>query len=168
MARRTETAPSRNPQTKSLAPRLSRLTKSQPAQDRRHQAAPRTVSGRSLVARHPQGRRRPASCCGCGARSGCTSLAFRHDPLHARLYFAAVPLMPSVTRRRRPLQALLRAASWHRRKLAVVAAVATVLTGISATVPEGPAMITVVKAKSQLPGGAVLSATDLVLDPVMA
>jgi len=29
-------------------------------------------------------------------------------------------------------------------------------------------MITVVKAKSQLPGGAVLSATDLVLDPVMA
>jgi pilus assembly protein CpaB len=76
--------------------------------------------------------------------------------------------MPSVTRRRRPLQALLRAASWHRRKLAVVAAVATVLTGISAAVPEGPAMITVVKAKSQLPGGAVLSATDLVLDPVMA
>jgi pilus assembly protein CpaB len=29
-------------------------------------------------------------------------------------------------------------------------------------------MITVVKAKSQLPGGAVLSATDLVLDPVVA
>ena len=29
-------------------------------------------------------------------------------------------------------------------------------------------MITVVKAKSQLPGGAVLSAPDLVLDPVVA
>ncbi len=77
--------------------------------------------------------------------------------------------MPSVERtRRRPLHALARAASWHRRKLAVLAAVAAVLTGISAAAPEGPAMITVVKAKSQLPGGTVLSAEDLVLDRVTA
>ena len=76
--------------------------------------------------------------------------------------------LPSVAPRRRPLQALARAASWHRRKLAVVAAIAAVLTGVSAVAPEGPAMITVVKAKSQLPGGTVLSATDLTLDPVVA
>jgi pilus assembly protein CpaB len=50
----------------------------------------------------------------------------------------------------------------------VLAAVAAVLTGISAAAPEGPAMITVVKAKSQLPGGAVLSAEDLVIDLVAA
>ena len=77
--------------------------------------------------------------------------------------------MPSVApTRRRPLQALARAASWHRRKLAVLAAVAAVLTGISAAAPEGPAMITVVKARSQLPAGTVLSASDLVLDRVAA
>jgi pilus assembly protein CpaB len=49
-----------------------------------------------------------------------------------------------------------------------VAAIAAVLTGISAAAPEGPATTTVVKAKSQLPGGAVLSATDLTLDQVAA
>jgi pilus assembly protein CpaB len=77
--------------------------------------------------------------------------------------------MPSIaSARRRPLQALARAASWHRRKLAVLAAVAAVLTGISAAAPEGPAVITVVKARSQLPGGTVVSAADLVLDPVAA
>jgi pilus assembly protein CpaB len=81
----------------------------------------------------------------------------------------AVPPMPPVTgRRRRPLQALARAASWHRRKLAVIAAIASVLTGLSAAAPEGPAMTTVVKAKSQLPGGLLLSASDLVLDRVVA
>jgi pilus assembly protein CpaB len=77
--------------------------------------------------------------------------------------------MPSVApRRRRPLQALARAASWHRRKLAVVAAIAAVGAGLSAVSPEGPDMITVVKARSQLPGGTVLSARDLVLDPAVA
>jgi pilus assembly protein CpaB len=77
--------------------------------------------------------------------------------------------MPSITpARRRPLHGLARAASWHRRKLAVVAAIAAVLTGISAAAPAGPTMITVVKARSELPGGTVLSASDLVLDPVVA
>jgi pilus assembly protein CpaB len=50
----------------------------------------------------------------------------------------------------------------------VVAAIAAVLTGISAAAPEGPAMITVVRAKSQLSSGRVLSASDLVLDRVTA
>jgi pilus assembly protein CpaB len=50
----------------------------------------------------------------------------------------------------------------------VLAAVAAVLTGISAAAPEGPAMVTVVKARSQLPGGTVVSAEDLVLDRVAA
>jgi pilus assembly protein CpaB len=50
----------------------------------------------------------------------------------------------------------------------VVAAIAAVLTGISAAAPEGPAMITVVKAKSQLSSGMVLSASDLVLDRATA
>jgi Flp pilus assembly protein CpaB len=50
----------------------------------------------------------------------------------------------------------------------VLAAIAAVLTGISAAAPEGPAMITVVKAKSQLAGGTVLSASDLILEPVVA
>jgi pilus assembly protein CpaB len=77
-----------------------------------------------------------------------------------------VPMRSVEPTRRRPLHALARAASWHRRKLAVLAAVAAVLTGISAAAPEGPSMITVVKAKSQLPGGTVVSAADLVLDRV--
>src|SRR5688572_7140612 len=77
--------------------------------------------------------------------------------------------MPSVApTRRRPLQALARAASWHRRKLAMLAAVAAVLTGISAAAPEGPAMISVVKARSQLPAGSVVSTADLLLDRVAA
>jgi pilus assembly protein CpaB len=70
--------------------------------------------------------------------------------------------------RRRPLHALARAASWHRRKLAVLAAIAAVLTGVSAAAPEGPAMISVVKATSRLPAGTVVSRSDLVLDRVAA
>jgi pilus assembly protein CpaB len=50
----------------------------------------------------------------------------------------------------------------------VVAAIAAVLTGVSATAPEGPAMTTVVKAKSELPGGTVLTPADLTLEPVVA
>jgi pilus assembly protein CpaB len=77
--------------------------------------------------------------------------------------------MSSVTAgRRRPLHGLARAASWHRRKLAVVAAIAAVLTGISAAAPEGPAMITVVRASAQLTGGTMLSASDLRADRVVA
>ncbi|HET6759362.1 MAG TPA: SAF domain-containing protein [Propionibacteriaceae bacterium] len=88
--------------------------------------------------------------------------------LAATSIFAVPPMPPVTRRRRRPLRALARAASWHRRKLAVLAAIASVLTGLSAAAPEGPAMTTVVKAKSQLPGGLLLSASDLVLDQVVA
>jgi SAF domain-containing protein len=70
--------------------------------------------------------------------------------------------------RRRPLHALARAASWHRRKLAVVAAIAAVLTGISAAAPAGPAMITAVKARTQLAGGTVVSASDISVERVAA
>jgi pilus assembly protein CpaB len=70
--------------------------------------------------------------------------------------------------RRRPLHALARATSWHRRKLAALAAVAAVLTGVTAAAPEGPAMMSVVKAKSRLPAGTVVSTSDLVLDRVAA
>ena len=76
--------------------------------------------------------------------------------------------MPSIKpTRRRPLHASL-VPHPGTEKLAVLAAVAAVLTGISAAAPEGPAMITVVKARSQLPGGTVVSAEDLVLDRVAA
>ena len=79
-----------------------------------------------------------------------------------------MPMRSIELTRGRPVHALARAASWHRRKLAVLAALAAVLTGISAAAPDGPAMITVVKARSQLPGGTVVSAADLVLDRVAA
>ncbi len=58
--------------------------------------------------------------------------------------------------------------SWHRRKLAVLAALAAVLTGIAATQPDGPATIEVVRAKRQLPGGWVLGADDLSIERVVA
>jgi pilus assembly protein CpaB len=70
--------------------------------------------------------------------------------------------------RSRPLHGLARAASWHRRKLAVVAAIAAVLTGISAAAPAGPVMITAVRARTQLAGGTVLSASDISVDRVAA
>jgi pilus assembly protein CpaB len=50
----------------------------------------------------------------------------------------------------------------------VLATVAAVLTGVSAAAPEGPAMISVVKARSRLPAGAIVSTSDLVLDRVAA
>ncbi|MGI3780548.1 MAG: SAF domain-containing protein [Janthinobacterium lividum] len=56
---------------------------------------------------------------------------------------------------------LARAASWHRRKLAVLAAVATVLTGLAAVAPPVPATTAVVRTRTALAGGVVLSATDL-------
>ena len=70
--------------------------------------------------------------------------------------------------RLRPLHGLVRAASWHRRKLAVVAAIAAVLTGISAAAPAGPVMVTAVKARRQLAGGTVLTASDISVDRVAA
>ncbi|SEQ92179.1 SAF domain-containing protein [Microlunatus flavus] len=60
-----------------------------------------------------------------------------------------------------PLRRLVRAASWHRRKLAVVAAALTVVTGLAATAPPAPPTSTVVRARSDLAGGTVLGVDDL-------
>lgn len=69
---------------------------------------------------------------------------------------------------RRPLRSLGRAVSWHRRKLAVLAAVAAVLTGLAAAAPEGPPTLSVVRATSELPGGTRLADADLELARVVA
>ncbi|MBP2418030.1 SAF domain-containing protein [Microlunatus capsulatus] len=63
--------------------------------------------------------------------------------------------------RRHPLRSLLRAASWHRRPLAAVAAALAVLTGVSAALPEGPPERTVLVAVREVPGGSVLAAADV-------
>lgn len=68
---------------------------------------------------------------------------------------------------RRPFRALARAVSWHRRKLAVLAAVAAVLTGISAANPESPPTMPVLRATTQLAGGAVIRSADLQVDDVV-
>ena len=70
--------------------------------------------------------------------------------------------------RRHPFRSLARAASWHRRKLAVVAALGAVLTGIAAAAPEGPPTVEVVRAKRQLAGGAVISPADVSVEQVVA
>lgn len=75
---------------------------------------------------------------------------------------------PTTIHRSRPLRSFGRAVSWHRRKLAVLAAVGAVLTGVSAAAPAGPPSIDVVRARAQLPGGTVLTATDLTVDRVVA
>ena len=54
-----------------------------------------------------------------------------------------------------------RAISWHRRKLAVVAAVAAILTGISAATPPAVPTTTVLVARTALVGGVQLGASDL-------
>jgi pilus assembly protein CpaB len=53
------------------------------------------------------------------------------------------------------------------RKLAVLAVLAAVLTGISAAAPDGPPKTTVVRTATQLPGGTRLSSADLEIDEVV-
>ena len=69
---------------------------------------------------------------------------------------------------RRPLLSLGRAVSWHRRKLAVLAALAAVLTGLAAAAPDGPPTLSVVRATSELPGGTRIAGADLELAHVVA
>lgn len=66
------------------------------------------------------------------------------------------------------LRSLIRAASWHRRKLAVIAAVLAVLTGVNAAAPQPPDTVTVLRAVEPLPGGGPVSATQVRLEPVVA
>lgn len=54
-----------------------------------------------------------------------------------------------------------RVISWHRRKLAVVAAIAAILTGISAATPPAVPTTTVLVARTALVGGVQLGAADL-------
>lgn len=72
---------------------------------------------------------------------------------------------PAAGPRRRPHplggRALARAVSWHRRKLAVVLAVAAALTGINAALPPEPATVAVVRAATRLDGGQILTGSDL-------
>lgn len=72
------------------------------------------------------------------------------------------PARPGIPHHRHhPLRNLARAASWHRRKLAVLAAVATVLTGLAAAAPPAPPTTSVVRTRTALGGGVVLTADDL-------
>lgn len=71
-------------------------------------------------------------------------------------------------RPRLSLRALTRAVSWHRRKLAVVAALAAMLTGINAALPPEPATVQVVSAVDRLDGGSVLTAEQVSLTRVPA
>lgn len=78
--------------------------------------------------------------------------------------------MPSVPPRRPDLRtrrwrsawyAFGRAVSWHRRKLAVLCAVAAVLTGLTALAPARPVTLPAVRVTSALPGGHLVTAADL-------
>lgn len=70
--------------------------------------------------------------------------------------------LPLFRPRRRGLFApLARAVSWHRRKLAVLAAVAAVLCTISALSPTAPPTVAVVVAARDLTGGQTLASADL-------
>lgn len=75
---------------------------------------------------------------------------------------------PHTSPRRHPWRSLGRAVSWHRRKLAAVAAVAAVLSAVAAVNPEDPPSLSVVRATSQLVGGAVLGSGDVELAEVAA
>lgn len=67
---------------------------------------------------------------------------------------------------RRFVRDLGRAVSWHRRKLAVLATVGAVLTGITAVAPDGPPSIAVVRATTGLAGGATVTSSAVELDRV--
>ena len=66
---------------------------------------------------------------------------------------------------RRWLRSLTRAASWHRRKLAVVAAVAAVLTTVSALAPAPSPTVRVLRSTTRIAAGAVVTAADVTLRP---
>ncbi|GAB3742427.1 SAF domain-containing protein [Microlunatus parietis] len=65
-------------------------------------------------------------------------------------------------------RSLARAVSWHRRKLAVVAAVLAVLTGINAAAPRPPDTVTVLRATELLPGGSPVTEGQVRASPVAA
>lgn len=62
---------------------------------------------------------------------------------------------------RGPVRAFVRAVSWHRRKLAVTAAVLAVLCGVQAAAPPSAETTAVVVAAAAVPGGTVLTEEHL-------
>ncbi|MDN5727693.1 MAG: RcpC/CpaB family pilus assembly protein [Propionibacteriales bacterium] len=66
----------------------------------------------------------------------------------------------------RAFPAIRRAISWHRRKLAVVAAVIAVLAGVNAASPTPPPSTTVVTTTRTLPGGYTVTGKDVRLTQV--
>jgi Flp pilus assembly protein CpaB len=59
------------------------------------------------------------------------------------------------------LRDLIRAAGWHRRPLAALAAAVAVYCAATALAPEPPPTVAVLAAAHDLPGGTVLSSADL-------
>jgi Flp pilus assembly protein CpaB len=70
-------------------------------------------------------------------------------------------------RPRRPWHSFRRAVSWHRRKLALLAVLAAVLTGLAAAAPEGPPTVSVVRAAVALEGGTRLTPGDLEVNDIV-
>ena len=68
--------------------------------------------------------------------------------------------------KRRLLRDLRRAASWHRRKLAIVAAIAAVLTAVAAAAPQAPPTLRVVRATTDLTSGAIVRSSDITVSSV--
>jgi pilus assembly protein CpaB len=67
---------------------------------------------------------------------------------------------------RRFLRDLRRAASWHRRKLAIVAAIAAVLSAVAAAAPPAPPTLPVVRAATDLSSGAMVRTSDITVSSV--
>src|SRR5215207_7728827 len=64
------------------------------------------------------------------------------------------------------LHDLRRAASWHRRKLAIVAAIAAVLSAVAAAAPPAPPTLRVVRATTDLTSGAIVRSSDIAVAAV--
>lgn len=74
--------------------------------------------------------------------------------------------MPRLSASRRFRHDFARALSWHRRKLAVLAAVGAVLAAVGAAAPAGPATVTVVRATERLPGGSTIASDQVAAEAV--
>jgi len=69
-------------------------------------------------------------------------------------------------RQHRFLRDLRRAASWHRRKLAIVAAIAAVLSAVAAAAPPAPPTSRVVRATTDLTSGAIVRSSDITVSSI--
>jgi pilus assembly protein CpaB len=70
------------------------------------------------------------------------------------------------TPQHRFLRDLRRAASWHRRKLAIVAAIAAVLSAVAAAAPPAPPTLRVVRATTDLTSGAIIRSSDITVSSI--